>query len=175
MLKIRLQRRGRKKLPIYKMVIADSRAPRDGRFLEAVGQYIAYKEPAVLTIDEARILYWLQKGAQPTDTVRNLISTQGVMLRLHLMRKGKTDEEIATELAAWRLDQEAKKFHKISAGKQAKKPTGAAGARPIAAEATAVETPITETPADEASAVEASIVEAPAAEAPTPVEEQPAE
>ncbi len=168
------------------MVIADSRAPRDGRFIEAVGQYIPYKQPEVLTVDEERVLYWIQKGAQPTDTVRNLISTKGVMLHLHLIRKGKTEEEIATELAAWRSDQEARKAKKLPAGKQAKKAAVVPppAPQPVAAVETpapVVETPapVVETPAPvvetPAPVVETPAVEAPVVETPAPVEEKPAE
>lgn len=102
MVKLRLQRRGRKKLPVYKIVAADSRAPRNGRFIEAVGQYRPLESPTGITLDEERIMHWLRVGAQPTDTVRSLLSKEGIMLRFHLMRKGKTEEEIQSELFSWK-------------------------------------------------------------------------
>jgi small subunit ribosomal protein S16 len=151
-LKIRLQRRGRKKLPVYKMVVADSRSPRDGKFIEALGQYIPFKEPEVVTLDEARALYWLQNGAQPTDTVKNLLTNQGVMLRLHLLRKGKSDEEIATEIAAWRTKQDAKMAR--IADKRAKRKSELAAAARAAAKASAVPAPApqeSEAPAEAAA------------------------
>jgi small subunit ribosomal protein S16 len=106
--KIRLQRRGRKKAPIYKLVAADARSPRDGKFIEALGQYAPVGPNATLVIDEERALYWLGVGAQPSDTARSLLSQAGVMLRFHLQRKGKSPEEIAQELDAWRKNNAAK-------------------------------------------------------------------
>lgn len=102
MVKIRLQRRGRKQHPIYKIVAADSRYPRDGRFIEALGNYEPLSTPARIVINEERALYWLSVGAQPTDTARSLMSETGIMLRLHLTRKGKSEAEIAEEMDKWR-------------------------------------------------------------------------
>lgn len=102
MVKIRLQRRGRKKLPVYKIVVADSRAPRNGRFIEALGQYTPLAAPAGITLDDARVMYWLGVGAQPTETVRSLLSREGIMLRLHLQRKGKSADEINQQVSEWR-------------------------------------------------------------------------
>lgn len=109
MVKIRLQRRGRKQLPIYKIVAADSRYPRDGRFIEALGNYEPLQKPALIEINEERALYWLQVGAQPTDTARSLLSETGLMLRLHLMRKGKSEAEIAEEMEKWRQAKDARR------------------------------------------------------------------
>ena len=77
--KIRLKRMGAKKSPFYRIVAADSRMPRDGRFLEQLGTYDPRQNPAVVTIKEEETLAWLSKGAQPSDTVRNLLSQQGIM------------------------------------------------------------------------------------------------
>lgn len=101
MVKIRLQRRGRKQLPVYKIVAADTRSPRDGRFIEALGQYEPLLRPAGVTLKQDRVMYWLGVGAQPTDTVRNLLQREGILLRLHLARKGKTEEEITATIADW--------------------------------------------------------------------------
>ena len=79
--KIRLNRMGAKKNPFYRVVVADSRAPRDGRFIEVLGNYDPSKQPAVVNIDEAKVLDWMNKGAQPTDTVKNLLSKQGIMAK----------------------------------------------------------------------------------------------
>jgi ribosomal protein S16 len=93
---------GRKKRPVYAIVAADARSPRDGRFIEDLGRYEPVAEPMRVSLNEDRVLYWLQQGAQPSDTVRNLLSQEGVMLRLHLHRKGKSDEEIQQQLEAFR-------------------------------------------------------------------------
>ena len=77
--KIRLMRLGAKKSPFYRIVVADSRFPRDGRFIEIVGHYDSTTEPAVVKIEEDKAIDWLQKGAQPTDTVRNLLSKAGIL------------------------------------------------------------------------------------------------
>ena len=77
--KIRLNRMGAKKNPFYRVVVADSRAPRDGRFIEVLGNYDPSKQPAVVNIDEAKVLDWMNKGAQPTDTVRGILKKAGVL------------------------------------------------------------------------------------------------
>lgn len=81
--KIRLKRMGAKKSPFYRLVVADSRAPRDGRFIEEIGYYNPTSQPAEVKIDEDRALKWLKNGAQPSDTVRNLLSKAGVMKKFH--------------------------------------------------------------------------------------------
>lgn len=80
-LKIRLKRMGAKKAPFYRFVVADSRSPRDGRFVEEMGYYNPIKNPAILEIDEAKALEWLAQGAQPTDTARALLSKAGVLAK----------------------------------------------------------------------------------------------
>ncbi|MGY3749757.1 30S ribosomal protein S16 [Vagococcus acidifermentans] len=81
--KIRLKRMGTKKKPFYRMVVADSRSPRDGRFIEVVGTYNPLKNPAEVTVKEDLVLDWLSKGAQPSDTVRNILSREGIMQKHH--------------------------------------------------------------------------------------------
>ena len=85
--KIRLNRMGAKKNPCYRVVVADSRAPRDGRFIEILGNYDPSKQPAVVNLDEAKVLDWMNKGAQPTDTVKNLFSKQGIMAKFAESKK----------------------------------------------------------------------------------------
>lgn len=114
MVKIRLQRRGRKKLPVYKIVVADSRAPRNGRFIEALGQYAPLAAPAGITLDDERVMYWLGVGAQPTDTVRSLLSREGIMLRLHLQRKGKSTDEINQQVSEWRATKQTALASKVA-------------------------------------------------------------
>ena len=98
MVKLRLRRMGRKKRPVYDIVAADSRSPRDGRFIEKVGQYNPMVVANQVNLKRDRILHWLQTGAQPTDTVRSILSREGMLLELHLNRKGKDAEEIAQQV-----------------------------------------------------------------------------
>lgn len=96
--KIRLQRHGRKNYAFYHIVIADSRAPRDGKFIERIGSYNPNTNPATIDLNFDRALYWLQVGAQPTDTARNILSREGVLLKKHLLngvKKGAFDETAA--------------------------------------------------------------------------------
>lgn len=108
--KIRLQRRGRKGYPFYHIVIADSRAPRDGKFIEKVGSYNPNTNPATISINFDRALYWLQVGAQPTDTTRNILSEEGVLLKKHLLggvAKGAfTEADAEKKFEAWKADKE---------------------------------------------------------------------
>ena len=93
--KIRLARKGRKKLAYYHIVVADSRSPRDGRYIEKIGNYNPVTDPATIEIDFNKALDWLQKGAQPTDTCRAILSYKGIMLKKHLLegvKKGAFDE-----------------------------------------------------------------------------------
>ena len=104
--KLRLQRRGRKNYPFYQIIVADSRAPRDGKYIERIGSYNPNTHPATITLDFERALYWLQTGAQPTDTVRNILSGEGVLLKKHLLegvKKGAFDQaEADRKFDAWR-------------------------------------------------------------------------
>jgi small subunit ribosomal protein S16 len=84
--KIRLRRMGTKQTPFYRLVVADSRTARDGRFLESLGTYDPLKRPSAITVDAEKALHWLQRGAQPTDTVRQLLSKAGVMRRFAELR-----------------------------------------------------------------------------------------
>ena len=110
--KIRLQRRGRKKSPFYHIVVADARAPRDGRFIEKLGTYNPMTKPATIEIDRESAYEWLMKGAQPTDTARAILRFKGVLYRKHLMRgvrKGALSEEKAMEMyQAWIEKKEAR-------------------------------------------------------------------
>ncbi len=104
--KIRLQRRGRKGYAFYSIVIADSRAPRDGRFIEKIGTYNPNTNPATVDLEFDRALYWVEVGAQPTDTARNILSHEGVYLMKHLrtgVKKGAFDEaEAQKKFDAWK-------------------------------------------------------------------------
>ncbi|RST75465.1 30S ribosomal protein S16 [Siminovitchia acidinfaciens] len=87
--KIRLKRLGAKKSPFYRIVVADSRSPRDGRIIEEVGTYNPVANPAIVDINEESALKWLQDGAKPSDTVRNLFSKQGIMEKYHNAKNSK--------------------------------------------------------------------------------------
>ncbi|MGC8879814.1 MAG: 30S ribosomal protein S16 [Anaerolineae bacterium] len=100
MLKIRLARVGAKKQPSYRVVIADARAPRDGRFLERIGFYNPRTEPPTVQIDEERALYWLSRGAQPTEVVAAMLRKRGTLDRLERLRRGEDLQTLLREAVA---------------------------------------------------------------------------
>jgi small subunit ribosomal protein S16 len=110
--KIRLQRHGSKKRPFYFIVVADARAPRDGKFIQKIGTYNPLTVPATVQIDRQKALDWLQQGAQPTDTVRKILSYKGVLYLKHLLRGvslGLFDEATAMEkFGVWHKEHESK-------------------------------------------------------------------
>lgn len=118
--KIRLARQGKKGYAHYAIVIADSRAPRDGRFIEKIGTYNPNTVPQQVDLKFDRALYWIQTGALPTDTCRTLLSMKGVLLKDHLLRGVKkgalTEEQVESKFNAWVSDKEAK----LNAKKEAK-------------------------------------------------------
>jgi small subunit ribosomal protein S16 len=109
--KLRLQRHGSKKRPFYFIVVADARAPRDGKFIQKVGTYNPLTVPATIQLDRQKALEWLHKGAEPTDTVRRILSYKGVLYLKHLLRGvklGLFDEAAAmTKFQAWHDEHEA--------------------------------------------------------------------
>ena len=110
--KIRLARKGRKKLAFYHIVVADSRSPRDGRYIEKIGSYNPITNPATIELDFDKALGWLQNGALPTDTCRAILSYKGVLMKKHLLegvKKGAFDEAEATKkFEEWTMQNEAK-------------------------------------------------------------------
>ncbi|MFW5687288.1 MAG: 30S ribosomal protein S16 [Bacteroidota bacterium] len=116
--RIRLQRKGKKGNPFYHLVVADGRAPRDGKFIEKLGTYNPLTHPATIEINFDRALYWLQVGAQPSDTARSILSREGVLLKEHLLRGVKkgalTEDQVEEKFQAWlkeksqKLEQAAK-------------------------------------------------------------------
>jgi len=110
--KIRLARKGRKKLAYYHIVVADSRSPRDGRYIERIGTYNPVTNPATIELNFNKALDWLQKGAQPTETCRAILSYKGIMLKKHLLegiKKGAFDEaEAEKRFSEWMTQQEGK-------------------------------------------------------------------
>jgi small subunit ribosomal protein S16 len=116
--KIRLSRQGRKAKPIYHIVVADSRAPRDGRFITRLGVYNPNTNPATIDLDFDKALDWLNKGAQPTDTCRSILSKKGVLMKKHLfdgVKKGAfSEEEAIKRFDSWLKDKEQKLNGEIS-------------------------------------------------------------
>ena len=176
--KIRLQRFGKKGKPFYHVVVADSRAPRDGKFIERLGSYNPNTNPATIILDFDKTLEWMNKGAQPTDTARAILSYKGVLFKKHLeggVRKGAFDEATAqARFEEWVQGKEgqisAKKETLASSNAETRKIALAAEAKKkedMAAAITAKNTPPAEEVADEAEApVDAdSSEEAPANEA----------
>ena len=126
--KIRLQRHGRKSYAFYSIVIADVRAPRDGKFTEKIGTYNPNTNPATVDLKFDRALYWVEVGAQPTDTVRNILSKEGVYMMKHLrggVKKGAFDEATAqAKFEAWKQDKQ-KGIEAFEAKKAAEKKAAA--------------------------------------------------
>jgi small subunit ribosomal protein S16 len=127
MVKIRLARRGRKKLAMYDVVVTDARAPRDGRFIEKIGTYNPLTVPAKIELNNDRAFHWLMEGAQPSDTVKAMLSYRGVMLRKHLqigvVKGALTQEQADGKLAEWLKSKESKvqaTSDKFSQDKEAK-------------------------------------------------------
>ena len=182
--KIRLQRHGKKGQPFYHIVVADSRAPRDGKFIEKIGTYNPLTNPAQINIKFDRALYWYSVGAQPTDTARSLLSKTGVMMKYHLMRgvqKGAmTEEQAEIKFQNWMKEKEAKvanatkaveekirgeKKTRLDAEKQVNEARAAELAKKRLAEIEAQKAAEAEAAAEAAAAEEA-----PAAEAEAPAE-----
>jgi small subunit ribosomal protein S16 len=123
--KIRLFRRGRKKLALFDLVVADARAPRDGKFIEKIGVYNPNTNPATIELNEAKAFDWVMKGAQPTNTVKAMLSYKGILFHKHLqigVNKGAiTQEDADKKLAAWKEAKTSKidgKKDKLSTAKQ---------------------------------------------------------
>jgi small subunit ribosomal protein S16 len=142
LVKLRLRRIGKKKQPIYKIVAADSRAARSGKFIDSIGQYNPLVNPIGITLNESKLFMWLKRGAVPTDTVRSLLQRQGLWLRWGLMKKGADEATIATELEKWQVLQAEKlqrESERKARRKAAKKKKAAADAVPAPAPTPAAE------------------------------------
>ena len=165
--KIRLQRHGKKHSAFFHIVVADGRAPRDGKFIEKLGTYNPNTNPATINIDFDSALSWLNKGAQPTDTCRAILSYRGVLYKHHLqggVAKGAlTQEQADAKLAKWMSEKEAKITNKKSglASKaiENKKARHAAETAVRTAKAAAIAAKNTPAPAAEEAAVEAPAAE----------------
>jgi len=99
---------GKKKQPLYKIVAVDSRTKRDGRYIDALGSYNPRTNPMTITLREERVFHWLERGAQPTDTVKNLLSRKGVWLKWGLKKKKADEATIAAAFEKWQLQQSSK-------------------------------------------------------------------
>lgn len=143
MVKLRLRRVGKKKQPIYKIVAADSRASRTGKYLESIGQYNPLIHPMVIDVNETRLYKWLKNGAIPSDTTRSLLQRKGLWLKWSLMKKGADEATIATAMEKWQ-SQQAEKAEREAARKArrkaARKSKAVAEAAPAAAAPAAAET-----------------------------------
>ena len=185
--RIRLQRHGKKGKPIYWIVAADSRAKRDGRYLEKLGIYNPNTLPASVELNLDRAVDWLQKGAQPSHTARNLLSEQGAMLKNHLINgrnKGAlTDDELNAKFEAWVKEKEGKKDvlkKKIDAEAEKARAAAIAAEKEVSAKrkeaAAAAEAEAQkETPAADEKQAEEAAPEAEAQEEAPATDEKPAE
>lgn len=142
--RLRLRRIGKKKMPQYHIVAADSRAARNGKFLEVVGRYEPLRNPMFIETKEDRLIYWLKIGAQPSDTLRSLLQRSGMWLKWNLLKKGADEATIAREMEKWQMAQEEKrrrdeerKARRAAAKRKARKAAGSEAAAPAAAPATA--------------------------------------
>lgn len=170
--KIRLARRGRKQAPVYDIVVADSRSPRDGKFIEKLGQYNPQSTPAGISLKDDRAVYWLMVGAEPTDTTRKILSVRGVMLKKHLqvgVEKGAIAQEVAdARFDAWSKEKDAKrefKMSKLTEGKDAAKKAAFDAEKKKRADMEAAQQKATAEAEAEVSAQEAEATEAEANQA----------
>ncbi|MFZ2324218.1 MAG: 30S ribosomal protein S16 [Ignavibacteriaceae bacterium] len=133
--KLRLRRMGKKKQPIYKVVAADARSPRDGKFLEALGIYNPLTNPHSIDLKEDRVNYWLDNGAQPTNTVKSLLNQKGINLKRDLVKRKFAEDKVEAELNSWKSKKE------VSLQKKSEKKKISAKQKAKAAQQTAEETP----------------------------------
>lgn len=196
--RLRLRRMGRKKRPFYRIVAADQRSPRDGRFIEVVGFYDPLGEEQKVELKEDRIYHWLENGAQPSDTVKSLLRKHGMLHRLNMQKLGMDEARIEEEMKKWELQQGEREKRREAAKKQsekeakeaakkaaqekaeAEKAAAAEAAKPEPseepAEAPAEETAVAEEAPEEAAVAEEKPEEAPAeAEAPESATEEQSE
>ena len=178
--KIRLTRHGKKDQVFFHLIVADGRAPRDGKFIEKIGTYNPQTNPATIDFNFDRALYWIQKGVQPTDTAKAILSQKGVMFKDHLLRgvakKALTLEQAEAKFTKWIADKEAKVNNKVNSLSDSKQ---AAAKKVVEMEAAAKEARAAKIAAKQAAAAEAAkpapvaevAPEAPATEA--PAEETP--
>lgn len=168
--KLRLTRRGKKKQPFYRIVAIDSRAKRDGKYIDKIGHYNPLTNPADVVIDEEKVFYWLKNGATPSDTVKNLLSKQGLWMKWSLIKQGADESKIEEELKKWEVQQleRQKRLEAIAAQKkrEQQKAKEVEKEESAAAEAVEAEQPVAEAAETEQPAAEEAVkAEEPAAEA----------
>ena len=187
--RIRLRRMGSNKRPFFRVVVADQRSPRDGRFIENIGKYHPLDDPSVIEIDQGRALHWLRVGAQPSDQVRNLMQKVGIWDEFVKERPSAAPAPAKERVEKPKLSKKAKQKAEAAAEAEEAAPVEAeapaeesaeAAAEPVesAEEAAAEEAPVAEEPAAEGPAAEEPAAEEPAAEEPAteePVTEGSAE
>lgn len=155
--KLRLRRMGKKRQPQYKVVAADVRSPRDGKYIEAIGSYNPKTDPATIEILEDRALYWLDCGAQPTQTVKNILSKKGILLKKELIKEGLSEEAITAKLDEWGKNLESSLEKKKAKAEQKKKEKAEAEQKRLEEEKKVKEaeaTEATDTASEEVSAEE---------------------
>lgn len=163
--RMRLRREGKRKQPFYRVVVADVRSPRDGRFIEDLGYYQPLADPSDIKIDRDRALYWLREGVQPSDAVRQLLRVEGIWEEFKPGDPGKDRSRKHAQRAARKAEQDAKRAEAEQAARAAR----------AAEEAPAEEAPAGEAPAEDAPAVDAAADEPAQAEAADAPSEQPDE
>ena len=175
--KIRLQRRGHKAYAFYSIVVADSRAPRDGKFIEKIGTYNPNTNPATVDLNFDRAMYWVSVGAQPTDTARNILSREGVYMMKHLMggvKKGAFDEAAAqAKFDAWKQAKESSLKAITVKDEQAKRELGKARMEAEKKVNEAIAEKVAAKKAEAKAAAEAAAAEAAAQEAEAQANEAP--
>ena len=157
--RIRLQRKGARHMAFFRIVVADSRAPRDGRFIEQLGYYDPLKDPAVINVKSEKAIDWLGKGAQPSETVRALFSRVGIMETWHEMKKGRSYDELL------HIEEEARKKIEARAAMERRKKEEKKGKKQAEAEKEAKEAAASEDAAADEAPAEADAVAETEAEA----------
>ncbi len=122
-------------MPVYQIVVADARSPRDGKFLEVVGHYEPTAKPHAVTIKKDRIIYWMQTGAQPTATVNSLIRTTGLLYELRLKSMGRSEAEVTAEMEKWQEHQNVRRQKRLALKSHRRTAKKAAEAKAAGAEA----------------------------------------
>lgn len=112
--RIRLRRIGKKKMPMYHIVAADSRSARTGKFLEVIGRYEPLQDPMIIKVEENRLMHWLKRGALPTDTVRSLLQRSGIWMKWSMTRKGVDEGTITREMEKWQMAQGEKRQRDVA-------------------------------------------------------------
>ena len=171
--KIRLTRLGRKKRPFYRIVVADSRAPRDGRYIECIGTYNPVVEPPELKVEADRANLWLDRGAIPSDTVKSLLKKDGILFKRSLNKRGLDDAQMAEEMKKWEAlqIQREKEIEEKKQKKEAEKAAAAKAEVTPAVEDAPVE--VAEEPAEEPNAEDAPVENTEEETAPTAEAEEP--